>query len=78
MATFCLRQFNNGSHSLSVTDSTDSSDECGTDPAPKEKTAFFLWRGRHSSVSGRDTAAFLSIGMRNHEESQVRLDHLLI
>ncbi|XP_014188935.1 supervillin isoform X2 [Haplochromis burtoni] len=58
-------------YSISTADSTDSSDECGTDPAPKEKTAFFLWRGRHSSVSGRDTAAFLSIGMRNHEESQV-------
>uniref|UniRef100_A0A669BB38 Supervillin c n=1 Tax=Oreochromis niloticus TaxID=8128 RepID=A0A669BB38_ORENI len=58
-------------YSISTADNTDSSDECGTDPAPKEKTAFFLWRGRHSSVSGRDTAAFLSIGMRNHEESQV-------
>ncbi|CAI5676150.1 unnamed protein product [Oreochromis niloticus] len=58
-------------YSISTADNTDSSDECGTDPTPKEKTAFFLWRGRHSSVSGRDTAAFLSIGMRNHEESQV-------
>ncbi|XP_061906125.1 supervillin [Entelurus aequoreus] len=37
----------------------------------KENTAFFLWRGRHSAVSGRDTAAFLSIGMNNNEESQV-------
>ncbi|KAG7234780.1 hypothetical protein INR49_003994 [Caranx melampygus] len=36
-----------------------------------QNTAFFLWRGRHSSVSGRDTAAFLSIGMKNQEESQV-------
>ncbi|KAM9393776.1 supervillin isoform 2-T3 [Pholidichthys leucotaenia] len=48
---------------------TDSLDECGR--GPKEKTAFFLWRGRRSSVSGRDTAAFLSIGMSDHEESQV-------
>ncbi|XP_035766784.1 supervillin [Neolamprologus brichardi] len=37
----------------------------------RQMELFFLWRGRHSSVSGRDTAAFLSIGMRNHEESQV-------
>ncbi|XP_067334100.1 supervillin isoform X2 [Channa argus] len=37
----------------------------------KENTAFFLWRGRHSSVSGRDTAVFLSIGTNNHDESQV-------
>ncbi|KAF7646852.1 hypothetical protein LDENG_00181420 [Lucifuga dentata] len=37
----------------------------------QEHTAFFLWRGCHSSVSGRDTAAFLSIGMNNHEETQV-------
>lgn len=37
----------------------------------KENTAFFLWRGRLSSVTGRDTAAFLSIGMNNREESQV-------
>ncbi|XP_028268487.1 supervillin isoform X2 [Parambassis ranga] len=47
----------------------DSSDEC--DIGPKEYTAFFLWRGRNSSVSGRDTAAFLSIGMKNHDGSQV-------
>lgn len=58
-------------YSIKTVDDTDSSDECGMDPVPKEKTAFFLWRGRHSSVSGQDTAAFLSIGMRNHEESQV-------
>ncbi|XP_054615893.1 supervillin [Dunckerocampus dactyliophorus] len=37
----------------------------------KENAAFFLWRGRHSAVSGRDTAAFLSIGVNNNEESQV-------
>nr|XP_046271575.1 supervillin isoform X2 [Scatophagus argus] len=36
-----------------------------------ENTALFLWRGRHSHVSGRDTAAFLSIGMNNQEESQI-------
>uniref|UniRef100_A0A8C4HC45 Supervillin c n=1 Tax=Dicentrarchus labrax TaxID=13489 RepID=A0A8C4HC45_DICLA len=45
------------------------SDECSR--GKKESTALFLWRGCHSSVSGRDTAAFLSIGMNNHEESQV-------
>ncbi|XP_060921260.1 supervillin isoform X2 [Labrus mixtus] len=45
------------------------SDECGR--GAKENTALFLWRGCHSSVSGRDTAAFLSIGMNNQEESQV-------
>uniref|UniRef100_A0A667YY86 Supervillin c n=1 Tax=Myripristis murdjan TaxID=586833 RepID=A0A667YY86_9TELE len=27
----------------------------------QQKTAFFLWRGRHSTVSGRDTAAFLAV-----------------
>ncbi|KAM3863947.1 supervillin [Diretmus argenteus] len=37
----------------------------------KESTAFFLWQGRHSSVSGRGTATFLSIGLDNHEETQV-------
>ncbi|XP_029912908.1 supervillin [Myripristis murdjan] len=37
----------------------------------QQKTAFFLWRGRHSTVSGRDTAAFLSIGCNNQEETQV-------
>lgn len=49
----------------------DSRDECSREPRQKENTALFLWRGRHSSVSGRDTAAFLSIGMNNQEESQV-------
>uniref|UniRef100_A0A3P9H4B4 Supervillin c n=1 Tax=Oryzias latipes TaxID=8090 RepID=A0A3P9H4B4_ORYLA len=47
------------------------SDESERASRSEEKTAFFLWRGRHSSVSGRDTAAFLSIGLKNHEESQV-------
>lgn len=37
----------------------------------EENTAFFLWRGRHSNVTGRDTAAFLSIGINNQEASQV-------
>ncbi|XP_061701949.1 supervillin isoform X1 [Syngnathoides biaculeatus] len=37
----------------------------------RDGTAFFLWRGRHSDVSGRDTAAFLSIGINGNEESQV-------
>lgn len=46
-------------------------EECGGRPGQKENTAFFLWRGRHSAASGRDTAAFLSIGMNNLEESQV-------
>nr|XP_020461105.1 supervillin-like [Monopterus albus] len=40
-------------------------------PGQKKHTVFFLWQGRHSSVSGRDTAAFLSIGMNKHEGSQV-------
>lgn len=53
--------------SSSAADKINSSDEC----RQKENTAFFLWRGRHSSVSGRDTAAFLSIGMNIQEESQV-------
>lgn len=56
----------------------ESSDECSRDPTQKENTAFFLWRGRHSRVSGRDTAAFLSIGMSNHEESQVNVWELIL
>lgn len=43
----------------------------GLDSSLEENTAFFLWRGRHSSVTGRDTAAFLSIGINNQEASQV-------
>lgn len=58
-------------YSINAVDKMSSTDECGGGPGPKESTAFFLWRGRHSTVSGRDTAAFLSIGMNNHEESQV-------
>ncbi|XP_042360924.1 supervillin isoform X2 [Plectropomus leopardus] len=58
-------------YSINTFDKTNSSDECSRSPSQKENTAFFLWRGRHSSVSGRDTAAFLSIGMNDHEESQV-------
>lgn len=50
-----------------ITDKTNSPEECSRD----ENTVLFLWRGCHSDVSGRDTAAFLSIGMNNHEESQV-------
>ncbi|XP_056262421.1 supervillin isoform X3 [Pseudoliparis swirei] len=53
-------------YSTTTVEKTSSPDECR-----KENTAFFLWRGRHSTVSGRDTAAFLSIGMNDHEESQV-------
>ncbi|XP_070778777.1 supervillin [Enoplosus armatus] len=53
-------------YSINTVENTNSPDECS-----RETTALFLWRGRHSSVSGRDTAAFLSIGMNNHEESQV-------
>uniref|UniRef100_A0A3Q2PCL5 Supervillin c n=1 Tax=Fundulus heteroclitus TaxID=8078 RepID=A0A3Q2PCL5_FUNHE len=49
----------------------DNQDECGNASKSKENTAFFLWRGRHSSVSGEDTAAFLSIGMNEQEDSQV-------
>ncbi|KAM4598323.1 supervillin [Polymixia lowei] len=37
----------------------------------QENTVFFLWQGRHSRVSGRGTAAFLSIGLNNREETQV-------
>ncbi|XP_024128826.1 supervillin isoform X3 [Oryzias melastigma] len=55
----------------SVTAVDNGSDESEEASGSKEKTAFFLWRGRHSRVSGRDTAAFLSIGLKNHEESQV-------
>uniref|UniRef100_A0AAQ5XII0 HP domain-containing protein n=1 Tax=Amphiprion ocellaris TaxID=80972 RepID=A0AAQ5XII0_AMPOC len=57
-------------YSINTVENTiNSPDECVK--SPKESTAFFLWRGRHSSVSGRDTAAFLSIGMSNQEEAQV-------
>lgn len=58
-------------YSISTVDKINSPDDCSKDPGQKENTVFFLWRGRHSTVSGRDTAAFLSIGMNNHEESQV-------
>ncbi|XP_068574355.1 supervillin-like isoform X4 [Cebidichthys violaceus] len=58
-------------YSTTTVDKTNSPDECSKSPGQKENTAFLLWRGRHSSVSGRDTAAFLSIGMNNHEDSQV-------
>ncbi len=54
---------------FSAVDQINSPDESSR--GQKENTALFLWRGRHSSVSGRDTAAFLSIGMNNQEESQV-------
>lgn len=54
-----------------VVDNRKSQDECGNASKSKENIAFFLWQGRHSSVSGRDTAAFLSIWMENHEDSQV-------
>ncbi|KAM7387286.1 hypothetical protein PAMA_009758 [Pampus argenteus] len=56
-------------YSINSVDKINSPDDCRR--GQKENTAFFLWRGRHSSVSGRDTAAFLSIGMKNHEESQM-------
>uniref|UniRef100_A0A3B4VL01 Supervillin c n=1 Tax=Seriola dumerili TaxID=41447 RepID=A0A3B4VL01_SERDU len=58
-------------YSISTVDKTNNSEDGSSSPGEKENTAFFLWRGRHSSVSGRDTAAFLSIGMNNLEESQV-------
>lgn len=58
-------------YSISAVDNKKSQDDCGNASKSKENTAFFLWQGRHSSVSGRDTAAFLSIGMDNHEDSQV-------
>ncbi|XP_059203970.1 supervillin [Centropristis striata] len=58
-------------YSVNTVDKLNSTDECSRGPEQKENTAFFLWRGRHSSASGRDTATFLSIGMNNHEESQV-------
>ncbi|CAJ1076268.1 supervillin isoform X1 [Xyrichtys novacula] len=56
-------------YSINTADKVNMSDDCSTDH--KENTALFLWRGRHSNVSGRDTAAFLSIGINNQEESQV-------
>ncbi|CAL1587914.1 unnamed protein product [Knipowitschia caucasica] len=43
----------------------------GLDSALSENTAFFLWRGRHSNASGRDTAAFLSIDSKHQEAAQV-------
>uniref|UniRef100_A0A087X4B1 Supervillin c n=1 Tax=Poecilia formosa TaxID=48698 RepID=A0A087X4B1_POEFO len=58
-------------YSITAFDNRSSQDECGNVSKPQENTAFFLWRGRHSSVSGRDTAAFLSIGMNNQEDSQL-------
>ncbi|XP_041812705.1 supervillin isoform X1 [Chelmon rostratus] len=58
-------------YSINAVDKMNSPDECSRAAAGKENTALFLWRGRHSSVSGRDTAAFLSIGMNDHDESQV-------
>ncbi|XP_078125155.1 supervillin isoform X2 [Sander vitreus] len=58
-------------YSINTVDEMNSTDECSRGPGQKEYTAFFLWRGRDSSVSGRDTAAFLSIGINNHEDSQV-------
>ncbi|XP_035470134.2 supervillin isoform X3 [Scophthalmus maximus] len=58
-------------YSISAVDEMNGVEECGGRPGQKENTAFFLWRGRHSAASGRDTAAFLSIGMNNLEESQV-------
>ncbi|XP_027141350.1 supervillin isoform X3 [Larimichthys crocea] len=58
-------------YSINTVDAINCPDESSRVPAQKENTALFLWRGRHSCVSGRDTAAFLSIGMNNHEESQV-------
>lgn len=57
-------------HFLAV-DKLKNSEECRGGPGQNENTALFVWRGRRSSVSGRDTAAFLSIGMSDHEESQV-------
>ncbi|XP_034567417.1 supervillin isoform X1 [Notolabrus celidotus] len=56
-------------YSINTVDKMNGSDESSTEH--KEHTALFLWRGCHSSVSGRDTAAFLSIGMNNQEESQM-------
>ncbi|XP_076607832.1 supervillin isoform X2 [Chaetodon auriga] len=58
-------------YSINTVDKVSSADESSRSDVEKENTALFLWRGRHSSVSGRDTAAFLSIGMNDHEESQV-------
>ncbi|XP_038561119.1 supervillin isoform X3 [Micropterus salmoides] len=59
-------------YTINTVDNINSADECSrVSGQQKETTALFLWRGRHSNVSGRDTAAFLSIGMNNHEESQV-------
>ncbi|XP_054908025.1 supervillin isoform X3 [Poeciliopsis prolifica] len=58
-------------YSITGFDNRNSQDDGGNASKPKENTAFFLWRGRHSSVSGQDTAAFLSIGMNSHEDSQL-------
>ncbi|XP_061568583.1 supervillin [Cololabis saira] len=59
------------SYSITRVDNQSSLNECERVPGSQQRTAFFLWRGRYSGVSGRDTAAFLSIGMSNHEDSQV-------
>lgn len=58
-------------YSITAADHVHNSDEFGMTPGSNENMAFFLWRGRQSNVSGRDTAAFLSIGTNNQEESQV-------
>lgn len=52
-------------------DEPNGPEEGSRGPGPHSNTALFLWRGCHSKASGRDTAAFLSIGVSGHEESQV-------
>ena len=56
---------------LSAAERRSSPEDGGRGPGRNKNSALFLWRGRHSVVTGRDTAAFLSIGMENHREPQV-------
>ncbi|XP_017274885.1 supervillin isoform X2 [Kryptolebias marmoratus] len=58
-------------YSVGAVENGELPDGRGVVSGSKENTVFFLWRGRRSSVSGRDTAAFLSIGTNNCEDSQV-------
>ncbi|KAM9746452.1 supervillin isoform 3-T4 [Menidia menidia] len=54
-----------------ISDKKIGSDELGGSPGSSENTAFFLWRGCKSRVTGQDAAASLTIGMSNQEESPV-------
>lgn len=57
---------------VSAVGESNSPEEGSREPRLQGSTALFLWRGRRSNASGRDTAVFLSIGVNGHEEPQVR------